>query len=197
MKKLLIILLASIFIVGCGGNDEDGANESEGNDNEQTEENSEEADAQPKDENKDVYQMGETAQTTSSSYGFPYEVTANDVTISKEIEGKAIEEFFSETSEPDENDHIMAINVTMENTGEDSFVPIDTMSPIIVGGLISEHADIIGFSDWEQEVEPGQKIEGNLVFIVTDVYEQEVLHLTFNIHDPNTETKIEIPVPEA
>ncbi|GGK09475.1 hypothetical protein GCM10007063_34950 [Lentibacillus kapialis] len=62
MKKMLIILLAGIFIAGCSTNEEEGNSDGKENGDNQVEEESGQSDGG--EEQEDVYQIGETANTT-------------------------------------------------------------------------------------------------------------------------------------
>src|SRR5699024_9837602 len=132
MKKLLMILLASTFLISaCNGDNTENSN---GNDdeNDQAEENDENNNENETadEQQKDTYQIGETAEAESSSYGFPYEVTVNEFEITAdEVNGYTIEEFFSESSDPGEDTRFSVVNITVANTGEYVLSVNDTMTP--------------------------------------------------------------------
>ncbi|MBP1968650.1 hypothetical protein J2Z83_000742 [Virgibacillus natechei] len=195
MKKLLIILLAGIFIVGCSGNDgEENTDEGENGDD-QVEENGEGDNTQSEDgeEDKDVYQVGETAETNSSSYGFPYEITVNEFEVTTDdIEGHSLEDFV----DPTEDDRFVAVNVTLKNTGDESFVPEDKISAQLLGEMISETDYNEFFKEREEELEPGEEITGNVVYLTNMLFENDVVYFTYEAAALDNEVQFELPVPE-
>jgi|SRR5699024_6910875 len=198
MKKLLMILLASIFLISaCNG---DNTETSNGNDdeNDQTEENNENNNEnETADEQKDVYQIGETAEAESSSYGFPYEVTVNEFEITAdEVNGYTIEEFFAESFEPGEDTRFAVVNITVANTGDDAFSVNDTMTPALIGDMTDEHPAVNAMPEFDEEVQPGEEITADLIFITSTILdEDEMVDLYFNIHDPKREFRFELPIP--
>ncbi|TFJ91205.1 hypothetical protein [Lentibacillus salicampi] len=198
MKKLLIILLAGIFIAGCSGTDGAGENsdggESEGN---QFEEDNEGENEQSEEDGKEaVYQIGETAQITSSSYGFPYEVTVNDFKVTKEVEGYSVEDFFMEGSEPSEETRLAVVNITMKNTGNESFVPDEKISAELIGELTSVSSETKVFTERKEELGTDEEITGNLVFVSNTLFDDGLVYLIYEFADPDEEVKFELPVPE-
>lgn len=198
MKKLLMILLASIFLISACN--EDNTENSNGNDgeNNQTEENDENNNEnETADEQKDIYQIGETATAESSSYGFPYEVTVNEFQITAdEVNGYTLSEFFSETSNPGEDTRFSVVNITVANTGDDAFSVNDTMTPMLIGDMTSESPEINAMPEFDEEIQPGKEITADLIFITSTILdEDETVDLYFNIHDPKREFRFELPIP--
>lgn len=194
MKKLLIILLAGIFIIGCSSDGDDTGKKE--NDEDQATETNEGRDenAESENEKKEVYQIGETAKTTSSSYGFPYEITVNDFKLtSDEIDGYSFEDFHSD---PDENHRFAVINVTIKNTGDESFVPNDKISAQLLSEITSEISYDEFFTERDEELEPGQEITGDLIYMSRNFFEEEFLYLTYEAAATDEEVKFELPVPE-
>lgn len=198
MKKLLIILLASIFLISaCNGDDTENSNGNDGENN-QTEENDENNNEnETADEQKDIYQIGETAIAESSSYGFPYEVTVNDFQVTAdEVNGYTIAEFFAEGFEPGENTRFAVVNITLANTGEEGFTPNSTMTPALIGDITDEHPQVNAMPEFDEEIPAGEEVTADLIFI-TDTISQEsdMVELYFNIHDPKREFRFELPIP--
>ncbi|MFA1819796.1 DUF4352 domain-containing protein [Virgibacillus oceani] len=202
MRKLFIILLAGIFIAGCNGNDEEENSNGEMNGNDQAEENNGDDDGENNEDNGDeqtnIYQIGETAEGTSSSYGFPYEVTVNDFEVTgDEVAGNTLEDIYAEGFEPSEDARFAVVNVTLNNTGDDSFVPNDTMSPTLDGEFTSEYPDMSLSPELDAELNPGEEVTADLVFIIDTLFQEDgVVNLVYNIHDPNHEFHFELPIPE-
>jgi len=198
MKKLLMILLASIFLVSaCNEDNTENSNGNDG-DNDQTAENDENNNEnETADKQKDIYQIGETAAAESSSYGFPYEVTVNDFQITAdEVNGYTIEEFFSETSDPGEDARFALVNITMANTGDDAFSVNDTMTPFLVSDMINEDPEVKAMPEFDEEIQPGEEITADLIFITTTALDEDgTIDLYFNIHDPKRVFRFELPIP--
>lgn len=186
-----MILLASIFfIAACNGDDTENSN-GDNNENEQTAE-----DDEGNSEENSVYQIGETASTESSSYGFPYEVTVNSMELTEEVEGRALAEFYAESSEPSEDARFAVINVTLANTGDEGFIPNSTMTPTLIGDLTSESPEVNAMSVFDEEIPAGEEVTADLVYITDTLFEENgMIDLFFNIHDPNLEIKFELPIP--
>lgn len=197
MKKLLMILIAStLFIAACSGDDTENSN-GDNNDNEQTEENNENNNEnETADEQKDVYQIGETAVAESSSYGFPYEVTVNDFQVTAdEVNGYTIAEFFAEGFEPSEDARFAVVNITMANTGDDAFSVNDTMTPSLIGDITSERPERGAMPEFDEEIPPGEEMTADLIFITNRILEEDMVELYFNTHDSDHEFRFELPIP--
>ena len=186
-----MILLAGVFIAGCSN--DDSSNEPN-KDNDQVAEDNGSEDDDNAEEKKDVYQIGETAQITSSSYGFPYEVTVNDFKLTTdEIDGYSMEDF---NSQPHEDRRFAVINVTLKNTGENPLVPNDKLSAQLLGDLTSESSLIEFYKKGDEELEPGEEMTDNLVYMSRTFFDEENLYLTYEVEDTKKEVKFELPVPE-
>lgn len=198
MKKLLMILLTSIFLISaCNGDNTENSNGNDG-ENDQTEENDENNNEnETADEQKDIYQIGETAAAESSSYGFPYEVTVNEFQITAdEVNGYTIAEFFAESSDPGEDTRFSVVNITVANTGDDAFSVNDTMTPMLIGDMTNEDPEINAMPEFDEEIQPGEEITADLIFITSSILdEDEMVDLYFNIHDPKREFRFELPIP--
>lgn len=198
MKKLLMILIAStLFIAACSGDDTENSN-GDNNDNEQTEENNENNNEnETADEQKDVYQIGETAVAESSSYGFPYEVTVNDFQVTAdEVNGYTIAEFFSETSDPGEDTRFSVVNITVANTGDDAFSVNDTMTPSLIGDFTNERPERDAMPEFNEEIQPGEEMTADLIFITSRILDEDgMVELYFNTHDSDHEFRFELPIP--
>lgn len=196
MKKLFIILLAGVFIAGCSNDDT--SNEADSDDDQVTEGNGSEdenTDDDDGEEEKDVYQIGETAKTTSSSYGFPYEITVNDFRLTTDdVDGYSLEDFNSEIEE----DHRFAvINVTIKNTGEKSFVPNDKISAQLIGNDITSESSLIEFyKEGDKELGPNKELTADLVYMSRVFFHDDYLYLTYEAEATKEEVKFELPVPE-
>ncbi|MBR7796394.1 DUF4352 domain-containing protein [Agaribacter marinus] len=195
MKKLLVllVLLAVIVVAGCSDNDE-GDNKEEKDDNkEQATETNDDNNKRKDAEDKKVYQIGETATITSDLYDFPYEVTVNDFELtSKPINGIDLEQF-GYTSE--EGGQFAVINATIKNISDQPFVPNEMISAQLVSesiGLNSEDEDF--FLERNEELNPGEEITGDLVYISSDFNKDNVLYLVYEYMASNEETKFELPV---
>jgi hypothetical protein len=195
-----MILLASIFLVAaCNGDDSE--NSSDNGRNDQVEENDDTNDTnsedESEDEQQDVYQIGETAASESSSYGFPYEVTVNDFQVTAdEVNGSTIADYYAEGFEPSEETRFAVVNITMTNTGDDAFSVNDSMTPVLDGEFTSETPETNAMQAFDEEIPPGEEITADLIFITdTILTEDEMVNLFFNIHDPNLEFKFELPIP--
>ncbi|MBM7597876.1 hypothetical protein JOC34_000233 [Virgibacillus halotolerans] len=193
MKKLLIILLAGVFIAGCSNDDT--SNESDTDNDQVTDGNGTEDESTDNDDSerrKDVYQIGETAKTTSSSYGFPYEITVNDFEVTTdEVDGYSMDDFDSF-----DDDVFVVVNVTLKNTGDKPFIPNDKISAQLIGELISETSYDEFFTEREEELEPGEEITGNVVYLTDSLYENDVVYFTYEAEATKEEVKFELPVPE-
>ncbi|MBM7597887.1 hypothetical protein JOC34_000244 [Virgibacillus halotolerans] len=195
MKKLLMILLAGIFIAGCSNDDT--SNEADTDDDQVTEDNDSEdenIDNDDGEEKKDVYQIGETAQITSSSYGFSYEVTVNDFELTTdEIDGYSMEDF---NSQPHEDRRFAVINVTLKNTGEDRLVPNDKLSAQLLGELTSESSLIEFYKKGDEELDPGEEMTDDLVYMSRTFFDEDTIYLTYEAEATKEEVKFELPIPE-
>ena len=196
MKKLLIILLAGVFIAGCSNNDT--SNETDTDDDQVTEDNNSEDENTNNDdgeEKKDVYQIGETAQITSSSYGFPYEVTVNDFELTTDdVDGDSMGDH---VSNPGENHRFAVINVTLKNISDEPLTPNDKISAELMGDDITSESAIPEFyAKGDEELAPGEEMTDDLVYISKTFIREKALYLTYEIADTKEEVKFELPVEE-
>src|SRR5699024_4694589 len=120
----------------------------------------------------------------SSSYGFPYEVTVNDFELTTDpVEGKEMEDFYSETSSPGEDSRFAIVNISLENTGDEGFVMNDTFSPTLMGEMTSEMPEIEVMPIFDEEISPGEERTGDLVFLTDTLLQEDgKVDLYFNIH---------------
>ncbi|ASK62857.1 hypothetical protein CFK37_12210 [Virgibacillus phasianinus] len=193
MKKILVLLFATLLIgLAACSDDPDNESKSGSEDNEQA---SEKVDKEnDKGETKKIYHIGDTAKITSSTYEFPYEVTANSFELtSDKVDGVGLEKF-GYTAE--EGGKFAVINVTIKNTSTRPFIPNDKISAQLVSdslGMNSEDEDF--FKERNVELKPGEEITGNIVYISSDFYEDNVLYMIYE-YKANEETRFELPVPE-
>ena len=196
MKKLLIILLAGVFIAGCSNDDT--SNEADTDDDQVTDGNGSEdenTDNDDGEEKKDVYQIGETAQITSSSYGFPYEVTVNDFKLTTDDVGGETLEYHAPN--PGEDDRFAVINVTLKNIGDKPLTPNDKLSAQLIGDDITSESSIPElYKKGDEELAPGEEITDDLVYVSRTFVHEKVLYLTYEIADTKKEVKFELPVEE-
>ncbi|PAV28971.1 hypothetical protein CIL05_13400 [Virgibacillus profundi] len=194
MKKLLLILLAAIFVAGCSDNGED--TNSEPSENEGTSETeTEDENTETENEKKAIYQIGETADITSDVYGFPYQVTVNSFELTTEsVDGLSLEDL---NYSAEEGARFAVANVTIKNTGDSSFVPQDKISAQL---FLENEYDLPSeddtFKERYEELAPGDEITGNLVYTDSYFYENEVVYLTYEAEAIDDETKFELPIQE-
>lgn len=186
MKKFLMMLLAITFIIaGCSGNDENENGNSNEN-NSQAKENG----------NKDVYQIGDTAHITSAAFDFPYEVTVNDFELAEEAHGKTIADFFVGKAPEDEDTKLAVVNVTIKNTGDEAFVPGETIYGELMGEMTRSSADNEIFSERKEKLKPGNEITGDLVYVSDTLFQDGVVYLEYESAS-DEKTRIELPVPKS
>lgn len=189
MKKILIFLLAIILLAGCSNDSNDSSDENKPKDND--EKTSETTKEDKKDEKK-VYEVGDTAQITSDTYEFPYEVTVNSFELTTEVEGMTVKERFN--APITEEDKFAVANVTIKNTSDRSFIPNEKISGELLLGDLSINSDDNIFTERNKKLKPGESITGNLVFISSDFYTEESLFLTYELLANTEETKFRLPV---
>ncbi|MFC0299816.1 DUF4352 domain-containing protein [Virgibacillus soli] len=196
MKKMSILLIMGLFLTACSGSD-DGDKKDEPN-NEQGASTSDKESSDDKNDSKEgnIYQIGDTAQTETSSLGYPYEVTVNSFDLTTDdIEGHSLEEY---NYNPEEGGRFAVINVTIKNTGSESFIPNQQMSADLLfastdGGDTDNNEDF--FLEREQELKPGDEITGNLVFADSNYLSEEILYFVYE-RMSNEEIRFELPVPK-
>ncbi|MFC0299818.1 DUF4352 domain-containing protein [Virgibacillus soli] len=198
MKKMsiAILLILGLFLTACSSNG-DGDKKEEPN-NEQGAPTSDTETSTDSSDSKEgnIYQIGETAQTETSSLGYPYEVTVNSFEITEEdVEGHSLESY-NLTAE--EGSRFAVVNVTIKNTGEKSFVPNRQLSGELV--YASSNAaeldyDFDFFLERDEELAPGDEITGNLVYTSRSFFEEDTLYLVYE-YLAKEEIRIELPVPK-
>ncbi|MDY7045178.1 DUF4352 domain-containing protein [Virgibacillus sp. M23] len=194
MKKILLILLLAIFVVGCSDNGESSDNENTDNEDSAETEKENDENVGEKNKKKDLYQIGETADITSSSYGFPYQITVNSVELTtQDVDGLALEDLnFS----AEEGGKFLVANVTIKNTGDSPFIPKEKISAQLdeedAPGFLAEEDP---FPERNEELAPGEEITGNLAYTHDAFEDYDVLYLTYEAEDNDYETKFEIPIP--
>lgn len=192
MKKfMMLLLLSTIVIISACSNDSDDGSKS--GDNEKVKETEKANKEEDKGEKKKIYHVGDTAKITSSTYEFPYEVTLNSFKLTTEpVDGVKLEDKILEVSE---NDRFAVANVTIRNTSNPPFVPNDKISAqLMIGDMAVNSEDVDFFTDREKKLEPGKEITGNLVYVSSYFYDEDVLYLTYELRANTEETKFELPV---
>ncbi|MFC0299819.1 DUF4352 domain-containing protein [Virgibacillus soli] len=195
--SVAILLIMGLFLTACSGND-DGDKKEEPN-NEQGASTSNKEKSNDKNESKEgnIYQIGETAKTETSSLGYPYEVTVNSYEVTTDdIEGKSLENY---NLDPENRDRFVVVNVTLKNIGEKSFIPNEQLAADLVftNGGYEHDLDFDFFLERNNELSPGNDITGNLVYTstITKLQDQTSLHLVFE-HYADEEIRFELPVPK-
>jgi hypothetical protein len=188
MKKLLLILLAAIFIAGCSDNGDDVTSDSS------KDKETSETVADNKDGDKKIFQIGETADITTVNADLPYQVTVNSFELTTDsVDGVKLEDY---NYSVEDGHQFGVVNVTMKNTGDVSFVPMDHISAEIYDGEIPQFlSKDETFKERFEELEPGKEITGNLVYGSTYFDDFEVLHLVFEAESFHNETRFELPMP--
>jgi hypothetical protein len=179
VKKILLILLAAIFIAGCSDNDEDTTSNTQ---------------REKKDEETRIFQIGETADITTDSAGIPYQVTVNSFELTTDsVDGVSLEDY-NITAE--DGGEFAVVNVTLKNTGDSSFVPQGHISAILEEqDSTSFYAVAETFNERLQEIKPGEEITGNLVYTSTYFDDFDVLYLTYETEAIDNETMFELSMP--
>lgn len=190
MKKLLILLLIGIMLVGCS---DESANEEKESDKNNTAETEAAEDTEQEAEKKDVYQIGETAVIRSDMYEFDYEVTVNDFELTREVEGVSIEDFISGARD---KQRFAVVDVTIKNITDETYIPNEMFSANFStidreSGKMSEDKF---FTERDEELAPGEEITGPVVFVTT-VDKSDTFLLKYEFLS-DEETHFELPNPE-
>ncbi|MBR7796400.1 MAG: DUF4352 domain-containing protein [Bacillota bacterium] len=188
MKKLLIMLFASLLLVACS--DEGDTTKDTGEENN---EKATDTDTSKKEEQKKVYQIGETAVITSDLYEFDYEVTVDDFKLTREVDGTPLDDIISGA---EEDGRFAVVEVTIKNISDRSYVPNEMFSANFArmdakGGETSYDQF---FTIGDEELAPGEEIQGHLVYTTrVDYADTFVLKYEFMSDE---ETHFELPNPE-
>ncbi|WP_188453575.1 DUF4352 domain-containing protein [Virgibacillus oceani] len=194
MNKLFILFLtvALIFVITGCGDDSSEKEKSNGTNEQKTELNDDNSKTQER-EGKNVYQIGETAQIISDLYDFPYEVTVNSFELTTEpVDGVKLEEKVLEVGE---NDRFAVVNVTIKNVSDEAFVPNEMISAQLIGETVGENSyDEEFFTDRNKELNPGEEITGNLVYLSNNFVKEDTLYLAYEYMATDEETRFKLPV---
>lgn len=195
MKKILFMVFLLLFIAACNNNNENADDSTDNNSNDETE-TEEESDGEDEEgnESKEVYQVGDTADITSNSYGFPYQVTLNSVELTAdEVDGLALEDL---NYSAEEGGKFLVANVTIKNTGDSPITPKEQLSAQLYGeDTPTFSSEDQPFSEREEELAPGEEITGNLVYTDSEFEDYDVFYLTYEAEAIEDETRFEIPIP--
>lgn len=198
MKKIFFMFIFAIILSGCGNSNAENTDTSgdadveseENSDNEETEEAAEET-SEP--EEKDIYQIGDTADIISSSYGFTYQVTLNHAELTTDpVDGVSLED---RGYTPEEGEFLVA-NVTIKNTGDNPITPIEQLSAQLYDEQYPRFFSIDDiFTERNDELAPGEEITGNLAYAHSSYEDNDVMYVTFEAEAIEEETRFEIPIP--
>lgn len=187
MKKIVLLFATLLFVVSACSHDPDETSKSNDN-SEKASETTNEDKKDEKQEDKKVYQIGETAEITSSTYDFPYEVTVNSFKLTTDpVEGVTLADKGYDGSR---DGKFAVVNVTIKNTSDRPFVPKEKVSAQLLSKSVSETSDDEFFKERNEELKPEEGITGNLVY--THSFDDEVYFLTYE-QKASTETKFELP----
>ncbi|WP_188453572.1 lipoprotein [Virgibacillus oceani] len=117
MKKILFLLLAISLVAGCSSNSKD--NDSK---------NEEEQASKPETQEVAVHKIEDTVKVKSHDFGFSYEVTLNSYDEKKEYNGKTVKDLVE--GESLTGDSFAVANVTIKNTSDQTFVPMEKLEPV-------------------------------------------------------------------
>ncbi|GIN13251.1 hypothetical protein J26TS2_31180 [Shouchella clausii] len=189
-------LLLGILLIGCSSDDnnEQPSKENDpvaGDNNEKEDKNT--GTDNEENEEKTVYQIGETAVVTSDLYEFDYEVTVNDFQLTKEVDGSTIEDYLIGASE---EDVFAVVDITIKNISDESYVPNQMFSANFSG--VDEKGGHTSYDEFfpegDKELAPGDEVEGHLVYMTTTDYADAFL-LKYEFTS-DTETHFKLPNPE-
>ncbi|ASK62858.1 hypothetical protein CFK37_12215 [Virgibacillus phasianinus] len=188
MKKILVLLFATLLLVVSACDDSDEASKSNDNDEKASETTGDNKKGE-KLKDKRIYRIGETAEIFSSTYDFPYEVTVNSFKLTTDaVEGVTLADKGYDGSR---NGKFAVVNVTIKNTSDRPFVPKEKISAQLLSESVAETSDDKFFKERNEELKPGEEVTGNLVY--THSFDDEVYFLTYE-QKATTETKFELPV---
>ncbi|WP_152657165.1 DUF4352 domain-containing protein [Oceanobacillus sp. CFH 90083] len=192
MKKLFILLFAVLLLAACSDDGEATENNEEAA-NGTTEETESDPNTSEEDENKKVYQIGETAVITSDLYEFDYQVTVNDFYFADEVNGKTMEDVM--TSQDD--DYTLAVvDVTIKNISDESYIPHQMFSANLSG--IDEQGGDTSYDEFfpegDEELAPGEEVQGHVVYVEMRDYHDKFAFKYEAMSDQ--EVIFELPNPE-
>ncbi|GAA0427987.1 hypothetical protein GCM10008934_17140 [Virgibacillus salarius] len=188
MKKLLIMLFASLLLVACSDEGDTTKDTGEGNNEKATD-----TDTSKKEEQKKVYQIGETAVITSDLYEFDYEVTVDDFKLTREVDGTTIEDYVTGARE---EDRFAVVELTIKNISDRAYVPNEMFSANFteMGAEGGHTSNDEFFTVGDEELAPGEEIQGHLVYL-TSVDYADTFVLKYEMMS-DEETHFELPNPE-
>lgn len=198
MKRIsiTILLIMGLFTTACSSNNDGEQKEDANNEQGAATTEKEKSDDSSDSNEGNVYQIGETAQTKTSSLDYPYEVTVNSFEITDEdVEGRSLESY---NLNPEEGPRFAVVNVTIKNTGDKPFTPNQQMAADLVYGESNggeQDRDNDFFLERNDELLPGNEITGNLVFTSRYFLDENTLYLVYE-RMANEEIKFELPVPK-
>lgn len=164
MKKLAIILFATVLLVLAGCSDGSGDTEKSNDNSEQTTKDKKENEKE-KSEDKKEYQIGETATITSDSYDFDYQVTVTDFNLTKEVDKVSIQEYVSGAHD---STTFAVVDVTIKNISDEAYIPNEMFSANLAqeGDRAGDISDDEFFKVGDEELQPGDELKGHLVYVV-------------------------------
>ena len=174
MKKkiILTLLLGVLFLTACTDSNKDG-NNSESNTTaeqeeaetttEQTENKSEQAQGK---ENEDaVYEIGETLDMESFEWEVPYQITVKSVDITREYNGEDITEYIINANE---TDNFFIAKTVIKNTGKEAIIPGEYINPMLGRNLMGNGEHFIfelSEKGLSKELAPREEVELDFVFL--------------------------------
>ncbi|MFC0299817.1 DUF4352 domain-containing protein [Virgibacillus soli] len=197
MKRMsiIILLILGLFLTACSSNDDGDKKEEPNNEQGAPTTDKEKSDGSSDSKEGNIYQIGETAKTETSSLGYPYEITLNSFEITTEDpKGVSIDDY---NYESEDGGRFAILNVTLKNVGDKSFVPNEQISANIVysSGGYEHDRDEEFFLERNEELNPGEEITGELVYTSMKFLNEEKLHLIYE-YLANEEIRFELPVPK-
>ncbi|WP_188453571.1 DUF4352 domain-containing protein [Virgibacillus oceani] len=194
MKKILLLFLFTFaLLAGCSDDSGDNNDSNNSSDSSESNEQSIKTDSEEKQEDKSVYQIGETATITSDSYDFDYEVTVTDFNLANEVNDVTIEEFIAGAGE---RDKFAVVDVTIKNISDEAYVPNEMFSANFSG--FDEEGGHVSIDEFftvgDKKLEPGDELKGHLVYTTTVDYADKFL-LKYEVMS-DEETHFVLPNPE-
>ena len=191
MKKIFTMLLLAIVLIGCSDNSNEGVNEDPTNEESKEHENNV---SEQEEENKTkVYQIGETAVITSDIYEFDYEVTVTDFNLTTEVDDTTISDFITGAND---RTRFAVVDVTIKNISDEEIIPNRQFSANL-GGDDEQGGEITYnefFPEGDETLEPGQEVNGHLVYTTFSDYADNFV-LKYELMS-DEETHFILPNPE-